>query len=76
MSVLIAFAAMLLPAQAEAGNVRNVQVSGDKLILQFDGSVNGASIFHLDAPRRIALDIDGAQPGSGGLAWWWYPAPS
>jgi hypothetical protein len=27
MSVLIAFAAMLLPAQAEAGNVRNVQVS-------------------------------------------------
>ena len=68
MSVLFTLAAMLLPTQVEAGNIRTVQVSGDKLILQFDGSVNGASLFLLDAPRRIALDIDGAQPGSGGIA--------
>lgn len=68
MSVLLALAATLLPTPVEAGGIRAVQVSGDKVVLQFDDSVNGASTFLLDGPRRIALDINGAQPGIGGVA--------
>src|SRR3546814_13512076 len=30
--------------------------------------LTGASAFLLDTPRRIALDIHGAEPGSGGIA--------
>lgn len=68
MSLFLAFAAALLPGPVEAGSIRAVQVNGDKLILRFDGRVNGASAFLLEGPRRIALDISGAQPGKDGIA--------
>ncbi|MBB4640434.1 N-acetylmuramoyl-L-alanine amidase [Rhizorhapis suberifaciens] len=68
MSFLLACTAMLLSTPAQAGSISGVQVQGGKVILQFDGSVKGASAFLLDSPRRIALDIAGARPGSGGVA--------
>src|SRR3546814_19810052 len=67
--MLVGLAVGLFPfAAANAGSIRAVQVSGDKVIVRFDGSVTGASAFLLDTPRRIALDIHGAEPGSGGIA--------
>src|SRR3546814_6060582 len=67
--MLVGLAVGLFPfAAANAGSIRAVQVSGDKVIVRFDGSVTGASAFLLDTPRRIALDIHGAAPGSGGIA--------
>src|SRR3546814_13004898 len=66
--MLVGLAVGLFPfAAANAGSIRAVQVSGDKVIVRFDGSVKGASAFLLDTPRRIALDIHGAEPGSGGI---------
>src|SRR3546814_10529524 len=56
--MLVGLAVGLFPfAAANAGSIRAVQVSGDKVIVRFDGSVTGASAFLLDTPRRIALDI-------------------
>src|SRR3546814_16706888 len=67
--MLVGLAVGLFPfAAANAASIRAVQVSGDKVIVRFDGSVTGASAFLLDTPRRIALDIPGSEPGSGCLA--------
>lgn len=68
MSVILAIAATLIASPVQAGGIRQVLVDGDKVIVRFDGSVSGASTFLLDAPRRIALDIRGAQPGSAAVA--------
>src|SRR3546814_10780312 len=52
--MLVGLAVGLFPfAAANAGSIRAVQVSGDKVIVRFDGSVTGASAFLLDTPRRI-----------------------
>ncbi|MGE1095322.1 AMIN domain-containing protein, partial [Pseudomonas zeae] len=40
----------------------------DRVIVRFDDRVDGASAFLLDTPRRIALDISGAQVGRGQFA--------
>lgn len=56
----IAFAA----APGSAGGIAGVDVQDDRVVVRFDDRVEGASAFLLDAPRRIALDIDGAQMGS------------
>lgn len=68
MSALAAMALMLFPAPVEAGGIRAVQVNGNIVVVQFDDSVKGASAFLLDAPRRIALDIQGAEPGTAAVA--------
>lgn len=68
MSAFLAIAATLFSPSAEAGGIRQVQVNGNKVIVQFDEGVGGASAFLLDAPRRIALDIRGAQPGQAAIA--------
>jgi N-acetylmuramoyl-L-alanine amidase len=72
----IALAGMLIAAApGSAGGIAGVDVRDDAVVVRFDDRVNGASAFLLDSPRRIALDIDGAQmgrarftPGNGGIA--------
>src|SRR3546814_14627625 len=61
-------------AAANAGSIRAVQVSGDKVIVRFDGSVTGGSAFLLGTPRSIALDFHGAATRSGGIAQGQIPA--
>ncbi|MCF8708152.1 N-acetylmuramoyl-L-alanine amidase [Rhizorhapis sp. SPR117] len=68
MFLFFILAATMFAAPAEAGTINAVQVNGDTVTVRFDESVSGASAFLLDAPRRIALDIKGAQPGAGGVA--------
>jgi N-acetylmuramoyl-L-alanine amidase len=52
---------MTVAAPGDAGGISGVDVQDDRVVVRFDGRVDGASAFLLDAPRRIALDIDGAQ---------------
>ncbi|MCP1468900.1 N-acetylmuramoyl-L-alanine amidase [Sphingobium sp. OAS761] len=52
-----------LSAPGSAGGISGVDVTGNRVVVRFDGAVDGASAFLLDAPRRIALDIHGAQVG-------------
>ncbi len=66
---------ILFAAPGSAGGISGVDVRDDRVIVRFDDRVEGASAFLLDAPRRIALDIDGAQmgrarfaPGNGAIA--------
>jgi N-acetylmuramoyl-L-alanine amidase len=66
---------MIVAAPGSAGGISGVDVQGDRVVVRFDERVDGASAFLLDAPRRIALDIDGAQmgrfrfsPGNGAIA--------
>ncbi|MFB0873915.1 MULTISPECIES: N-acetylmuramoyl-L-alanine amidase [unclassified Sphingobium] len=54
----------LAAAPGSAGGISGVDVQDDRVVVRFDDRVAGASAFLLDAPRRIALDIDGAQMGS------------
>ncbi|MFP5435517.1 MAG: N-acetylmuramoyl-L-alanine amidase, partial [Alphaproteobacteria bacterium] len=57
-----------LSVPGSAGGISGVFVQNDRVVVRFDDRVNGASAFLLDAPRRIALDIDGAQVGRGHFA--------
>ena len=66
---------MSLAVPGGAGGIAGVDVQGDRVVVRFDGRVDGASAFLLDTPRRIALDIDGVQvagrrfaPGGGTIA--------
>lgn len=68
MPFFLACIAMFLAMPAQAGSISDVRVQDGRVILQFDGNVEGASAFLLDGPRRIALDISGARPGAGGVA--------
>ncbi len=67
------FFASLIPSPipAIAAGVSNVKVDPREIIVEFDDVVEKASSFTLGNPARIALDIDGAEPGpsaqSGGL---------
>lgn len=71
----LALAGILFSTPGSAGGISGVDVQGDRVVVRFDDRVEGASAFLLDAPRRIALDIDGAQmgrarfsPGNGAIA--------
>lgn len=57
-----------LSVPGSAGGISGVFVQDDRVVVRFDDRVNGASAFLLDTPRRIALDIDGAQVGRGHFA--------
>ena len=68
-ALLLAIAAPANPALATG--VTGVDVSEREIRIRFDDVVETASSFVLAGPDRIALDIDGAQPGAearaGGL---------
>ena len=57
--------AIFAAAPGFAGGISAVDVQGDRVVVRFDDSVEGASAFLLDGPRRLALDISGAQAGRG-----------
>jgi N-acetylmuramoyl-L-alanine amidase len=48
-----------------AATVERIDVSNDTVVIRFDDAVAAASSFLLAEPQRIAVDIDGARPGSG-----------
>jgi N-acetylmuramoyl-L-alanine amidase len=50
-------------APAWAASVERIDVHSDRIVIRFDSAVGDASSFVLAAPRRIAIDITGAQPG-------------
>ena len=69
MSMLLAFLAGLTTGvPGWAATVERVDVHDGRITIRFDEAVRGASSFILNAPQRIAVDIDGARPGraSGG----------
>jgi N-acetylmuramoyl-L-alanine amidase len=53
----------LTGAPSWAGIVQDVRVHGDRVVVRFDAPVAQASSFVLAGPQRIALDIQGAEPG-------------
>jgi N-acetylmuramoyl-L-alanine amidase len=59
LAVLIA--ALIAPAPILAATIRSVDVGTDSLTLNFDAGVAGVRLFLLDAPQRIAVDIDGVE---------------
>lgn len=64
-SVLLALLSawfMGMPAFA-ASSVERIEVRRDRVVVRFSEPVAQASAFLVDAPRRIALDVDGARPG-------------
>ena len=67
LNILALASVMLATTPGNAGGISAVDVQGDRVTVRFDDSVDGASAFLLDAPRRIALDIRGAQVGRGRL---------
>ncbi|MBB5711709.1 N-acetylmuramoyl-L-alanine amidase [Sphingomonas xinjiangensis] len=69
--VLFLFALLsgwLTGAPSWAGVVQEVRVRGDRIVVTFDAPVARASSFVLAGPQRIALDVDGAEPGSAAYA--------
>ena len=63
--LLTAFlAALVFGAPAAASTVERVEIAGDRVVIRFDDAVGGASSFLLADPQRIAIDIDGARPGT------------
>lgn len=60
----LALAGMVVASSpGNAGGITAIDVRDDRVIVRFDGRVDGATAFLLDAPRRIALDINGATQG-------------
>jgi len=57
----LALAGIFAATPGHAGGIAAVDVRGDRVVVRFDGRVEGASAFLLDGPRRLALDISGAQ---------------
>ncbi len=64
----LVMAGIIYANPANAGGIAAIDVQGDRVTVRFDGDVEGASAFLLDGPRRIAVDIKGAQVGRGGVA--------
>jgi N-acetylmuramoyl-L-alanine amidase len=58
------FATLIAADMADAARVRSVAVEADAVVLNFDEKVEQASTFALDGPRRLAVDIRGAEPGT------------
>ncbi|MBR0553260.1 N-acetylmuramoyl-L-alanine amidase [Sphingomonadaceae bacterium LXI357] len=46
-----------------ASTIQDIRVHNDRIVIRFDGRVSDASAFMLDSPRRIAVDVGGADPG-------------
>jgi N-acetylmuramoyl-L-alanine amidase len=60
---LIALATLLPTSEAFASGVERVDVRDDKIVVQFDGTVDKASSFEIEGPQRIAIDVGGAERG-------------
>ncbi|PTS72560.1 N-acetylmuramoyl-L-alanine amidase [Sphingomonas sp. HMWF008] len=61
--VLALLACWFAGAPGWAASVERIDVKHDRIVIRFDSAVADASSFVLAAPRRIAIDIDGARPG-------------
>ncbi len=61
--VLALLACWFAGAPGWAASVERIDVKRDRIVIRFDSVVGDASSFVLAAPRRIAIDITGAQPG-------------
>lgn len=66
LSALIAFFAMAGLSPALATTISSVQINGNQIEIGFDDLVRNASALMLASPTRIALDVNGAQPGASG----------
>ncbi len=53
-----------IATQAQAGQVTGVDIADDRIVVRFDGTVAKATSFVLAGPDRIALDVEGGEPGS------------
>ena len=62
--ILALLACWLAGTPSWAATVERVDIKGDRIVIRFDQSVADASSFLLAAPRRIAVDVDGAAPGA------------
>ena len=58
LSLLIAY----MPVHASA--ITGVRLQGDELVVDFDAPVEGASVFGLLGPDRVAIDVDGVNHAS------------
>jgi N-acetylmuramoyl-L-alanine amidase len=54
---------MLFGHAADAGTIKSVAASSDRVVIQFDDVVSKASVFALAGPNRVAIDIEGATAG-------------
>jgi N-acetylmuramoyl-L-alanine amidase len=64
-SLTLCLAAMIAtPASLEAAGVSAVAVGEREITVSFDDDVSQASAFMLAGPDRIALDVEGADPGT------------
>lgn len=61
-ALLLSMLIAILPAHA--GSITDVRAEGGKLVVRFDDKVEGASIFGLAGPDRLAIDIDGVSAGT------------
>ncbi|MGE0773636.1 MAG: N-acetylmuramoyl-L-alanine amidase [Sphingomonadaceae bacterium] len=59
--------ATLAAAPGQAAAVRGIDFGTDEIVLRFDGIVRSASAFVVDGPNRLAIDLDDADVGSGGV---------
>ena len=53
-----------IATQAQAGQVTGVYIADDRITVRFDGTVAKATSFVLAGPDRIAVDVEGGEPGS------------
>ncbi|WP_221792123.1 N-acetylmuramoyl-L-alanine amidase [Aquisediminimonas sediminicola] len=58
--------ALSFGAPVEAATIRDMQITENAITLAFDGMIEKASTFALVGPQRIAIDINGATPGTSG----------
>ena len=63
MSALLPILAAIA-TQAQAGQVTGVDIADDRIVVRFDGTVAKATSFVLAGPDRIALDVEGGEPGA------------
>ncbi|QLC26603.1 AMIN domain-containing protein [Parasphingopyxis algicola] len=65
MSLMLAIFAIFGWQPALAAAIQAVNVTPERITVQFDDYVDNASAFVLDDPYRIAIDVAGARAGSG-----------
>jgi N-acetylmuramoyl-L-alanine amidase len=63
LAFLALFAGLFAGVPSWAGTVQDVRIERGRIVLTFDARVAEASAFVLGAPRRIAVDLGGVQPG-------------
>nr|WP_326525010.1 N-acetylmuramoyl-L-alanine amidase [Sphingomonas sp.] len=64
LTLLALVAGLFAGVPSWAGAIRDISISGDRVVLRFDDRVAEASAFVLAGPQRIAIDVAGARPGA------------